>query len=81
VDTTERGDRGWKEAQRHGYFTDKSIVKSLTIYRDIMSCVLAHVESRQKADGIQDFNKSWTALKGRFHFANGKHLVFGEHFT
>jgi hypothetical protein len=26
ADTTERGDRGWKEAQRQGYFTDNSIV-------------------------------------------------------
>jgi hypothetical protein len=26
VETTEIGDRGWKEAQRQGYFTDNSIV-------------------------------------------------------
>jgi len=27
VDTTERGARGWKEAQRQGDFTENSIVK------------------------------------------------------
>jgi hypothetical protein len=26
VDTTERGDRGWKQAQRQGHFTDNSIL-------------------------------------------------------